>query len=172
MSAKKKLIVRPNFGNPLRPRAKTKREHFLVTDVSKDEQKEILRHCLEKKISVSQFLADVVLQDAADPKPARQQKVTIRVELELTGEEQEKLELLVRLNKKDNLGQLIRELLQPSLDMQRTHAPLETTSLRYYLSKEEHETATRHMAAKGISARNYAAMLALKAIARDSAKRK
>ncbi|HWZ42122.1 MAG TPA: hypothetical protein VNW97_01525 [Candidatus Saccharimonadales bacterium] len=172
MPTMKKPVVRPNLGSSLRPRAKSRRDHFLVTDFTEEEQKEVLQYCLKKKISVSQFLADLVLQDAASPKPAGKQKVLVRAEFELTVEEREKLELLARLHKKDTIGQLVRELLQPSLDMQRTHAPLETTSLRYYLSKEEHGIATRHMAGKGISARNYAAMLALKAMARERKKQK
>jgi hypothetical protein len=171
MPTTKKPVVRPNLGSSLRPRTKTPRGRFLATDVSKDEQKEILQHCLKKKISVSQFLADLVLQEAASPKPARKEKVIVRAEFELTSEEQEKLELLARLHKKD-VGQLVRELLMPSLELQRMHAPLETTAIRYYLSEEEHEIATRHMASKGISARNYAAMLALKAIAKERKKQK
>jgi len=161
--------VRPNLGSTLRPRGKTRRAHFLVTDVSHEEHEAILQHCVKKKISVSQFLAELVLRDAARPRPARKQKIIVRAEFELTPEEHEKLELLARLHKKD-IGQLVRELLQPSLDMQRMHAPLETTAIRYYLSEEEHAIATRHMAGKGISARNYAAMLALRALARERKK--
>jgi hypothetical protein len=41
---------------------------------------------------------------------------------------------------------------------------VETTPLRYYLSEEEHEIVTKHMAGKGIAARNYGALLAVKAI--------
>jgi superfamily II DNA helicase RecQ len=54
--------------------------------------------------------------------------------------------------------------------IQRTHAPLETTAVRYYLSKEEHQRVIRHIVSKGISARNYAVMLALKAISKDRKK--
>jgi hypothetical protein len=171
MSRTKKPVVRPNLGSSLRPRTKSPRGRFLATDVSKDEQKEILQHCLKKKISISQFLADLVLQDAASPKPVRKEKVVVRAEFELTPEEQEKLELLARLHKKD-VGQLLSELLRPSLELQRVHAPLETTTLRYYLSEEEHAIATRHMASKGVSARNYAAMLALKAMAKERKKQR
>jgi hypothetical protein len=169
MSRTKKPVVRPNLGSSLRPRGETPRAHFLMTDVSHEEHEAILRHCMKKKISVSQFLADLVLQDAARPRPAGNRKVIVKVELELTPEEHEKLELLARLHQKD-IGPLVRELLQPSFDMQRLHAPLETTPIRYYLSEEEHAIATRHMAAKGISARNYTAMLAVRALAKDRRK--
>jgi hypothetical protein len=172
MSATKKRAVRPNLGNPLRPRTETRRDHFLVTDVTEEEQQEILQYCLRKKISVSQFLADLVLQDASRPKPDRKQKVLVRAEFELSPEEYDRLELLTRLYKKHNVGGLIRDLIKPNLDFQRLHAPAETMSLRYYLSAEEHEKVTKHIASTGISARNYAAMLALKAMARDRKKQK
>ena len=165
-NAKKKEAVRPNRGSSLRPRGESPRDHFLYVDVTKEEQKKIHEYCLEQKISVSQFLADLVIKDAAQPKPNRKEKVTIRVEFQLTPDEQEKLELLIRMHQKDSIGQFVRELLQPSLEVQRLHAPLETTPLRYYLSEDEHEMVTKHMASKGIAARNYGVVLALKAIAK------
>lgn len=170
MKAAKKQVVRPNLGGALRPHAETPRHHFLYTDVTREEQRAIQEYCLKHKISVSQFLADLVLEDAAKPKSKRREKVIFRVELELTPEEQDKLELLARLHQKQTVGEFIRELIQPSLLLQRTHAPLETTAVRYYLSRDEHEKVTRHIAGKGISARNYAVMLALKAIAKDRKK--
>jgi hypothetical protein len=160
----KKRIVRPNLGGSLRPRAEAPRRHFLYLDVTKEEQKKIHDYCQQKKISVSQFLADLVLKDATKSKPKRKEKVTIRAEFEVTPEEQEKLELLLRLHQKRSIGQFVSELLRPSLEVQKLHAPVETTPLRYYLSEEEHETVTKHMASKGIAARNYGALLALKAI--------
>jgi hypothetical protein len=159
----KKPAVRPNRGSSLRPRASTPRRHFLYLDVTKEEQKKIHEYCQQKKISVSQFLADLVIKDAKS-KPKRKEKVTIRAEFEVTPEEQEKLQLLLRLHQKDSIGQFVSELLRPSLQVQRLHAPVETTPLRYYLSEEEHEIVTKHMASKGIATRNYGALLALKAI--------
>jgi hypothetical protein len=159
----KKRIVRPNLGGSLRPRAEAPRRHFLYLDVTKEEQKQIHEYCKQKKISVSQFLADIVIKDAKS-KPKSKDKITIRAEFEVTPEEQEKLELLLRLRQKTSIGQFVSELLRPNLEVQRLHAPVETTPLRYYLSEEEHEIVTKHMASKGIAARNYGALLALKAI--------
>jgi hypothetical protein len=172
MKAAKKRVVRPNVGGSLRPQAEAPRRRFLYTDVTKEEQRRIQQYCLERKISVSQFLAELVLEDAAKPRPRRKQKVIVTAELELTPEEQEKLELLIRLHQKESLGEFLHDLLQPNFEIQRTHAPLETTSIRYYLSKEEHEKVRRHIAGKGISARNYAIMLALKAMAKNRKKHK
>jgi monoamine oxidase len=159
----KKSVVRPNLGGSLRPRAETPRRHFLYLDVTKEEQKKIHEYCKQKTISVSQFLADIVIKDAKS-KPKRKDKITIRAEFEVTPEEQEKLELLIRLHQKDSIGQFVSELLRPNLQVQKVHAPAETTPLRYYLSEEEHEIVTKHMASKGIATRNYGALLALKAI--------
>jgi hypothetical protein len=167
----KKRIVRPNLGGSLRPRAEAPRRHFLYLDVTKEEQKKIHDYCQQKKISVSQFLADLVIKDAKS-KPKHKGKITIRTEFEVTPEEQEKLELLLRLRQKDSIGQFISELLRPNLEIQRLHSPVETTALRYYLSEDEHEIVTKHMASKGIAARNYGALLALKAIEKLQKKRK
>lgn len=159
----KKSVVRPNLGGSLRPRADTPRRHFLYLDVTKEEQRKIHEYCKQKRISVSQFLADIVIKDAKS-KPKSKEKITIRAEFEVTPEEQEKLELLLRLRQKGSIGQFVSELLRPALEVQRLHAPVETTPLRYYLSEEEHEIVTKHMASKRIAARNYGALLALKAI--------
>lgn len=166
MSAKRKQIIRPNLGGLLRPRAEAPRRNFQYVEVTKEERKAIRDYCIANRISVSQFLADVVLEDARKPQPNRRQKVIVHAELELTLEEQEKLELLTRMHQKNSVGDFIREILQRNLEVQRLHAPLQTTALRYYLSEDEHQMVSKHMAGKGMAARNYAVMLALKALAK------
>jgi hypothetical protein len=160
----KKRPVRPNRGNSLRPRAETPRRHFLYVDVMKEEHKRIQEYCIEHKISVSQFVAELMMEDALQAKPKQKQKVIVRAEFELTLEEEEKLELLLRLRQKKSLGQFLYELIQPNLEVQRFHTPLETIPIRCYLSEEEHETITKHAASKGIAVKNYGGLLAIKAI--------
>jgi hypothetical protein len=160
----KKRPVRTNRGNSLRPRAETPRRHFLYIDVMKEEQKRIQEYCSEHKISVSQFLAELMMEDALQPRPKHKQKVIVRAEFELTVEEQEKLELLLRLRQKESLGQFLHELIQPNLEMQRVRTSLEMISIRCYLSEEEHDTITKHVARKGIAVNNYGGLLAIKAI--------
>jgi hypothetical protein len=172
MTASKRRVVRANLGGTLRPQAEAPRRHFLLTDVTKAEYEEIQRYCLENQISISQFLAELVLKDAGKPKSKRKQKVILRPEIELTPEEQDKLELLARLNQKQSIGEFIRDLLQPNLQIQRVHTSLETTSLRFYLSEEEHERVMKHLSTTGISARNYGAMLALRTIRKQRKKPK
>lgn len=168
----KKENIRPNLGGSLRPHAEAPRHRFLYTDVTTAEHEEIRQYCVERQISISQFLAELVLNDAAKSKSRRKQKVIVKAEIELSAEEQDKLELLTRLHQKESVSEFIREILQPNLQVQRLHAPLETKSLRFYLSEEEHERVTRHIGGTGISARNYAAMLALREIGKNRKKKR
>jgi hypothetical protein len=171
MAGKKKRIVRPNLGGTLRPQAEAPRRRFLYTDVTRDEYKKIQQYCADNQISISQFLADLTLKDAEKPKATRKQKVIVTAKIELTPEQQDKLELLARLHQKPSVSAYIREVLEPNLKIQRVHTPLEPKSLRFYLSDEEHEKVTKHIASRGISARNYAAILALRAIRKKRKKR-
>jgi len=164
MTGTKRRPIRPNVGGSLRPHAETPRHRFLYTDVTMAEHERIQQHCLDRQISVSQFLADLMLEDASQHQAKRTHRVNVQLEFDLAPEELDKLQLLTRLHQKDSIGEFIREILQPYLEIQRLHAPLETTTLRYYLSEEEHKKVKKHVARKGISARNYAAMLALKAL--------
>jgi hypothetical protein len=121
---------------------------------------------------VSQFLADLVLVEARKPKSNRKQKVVVWAKLVMTPAEQEKLELLVRMHQKGSLGEYIMEILQPHMEVQRLHAPLETIPVRYYLSEDEHATVMKHIDEKGIAARNYGVLLAMKTIRKADKKRK
>ncbi len=170
MSIADKPVTRPNAGNRLRLRAKTARQRFLETDVTTEEHEQIMEYCLKNKISVSQFLADLILEDAASAKTRKAARVT--ADLDFSAEEFEKLELLVHLHRKNSVSELIRDLLQPHLDLQRLHIPGETKSLRLYLSDREHEIVTKHFASRGITARKYVSFLALKAIAKSRKSRK
>jgi hypothetical protein len=165
-----KPVTRPNAGNRLRLRAKTARLRFLETDVTTEEHNQIMEYCLRNKVSVSQFLADLILEDAAT---AKTRKAAVRIDdLEFPAETYDKLELLVHLYKKNSVSELIHDLLQPHLELQRLHIPGETRSLRLYLSDREHETVTKYMASRGITARKYVSFLALKAVAKSRKGRK
>lgn len=170
MNVTSKRVIRPNLGSTLRPRGKTPRKHSLTVDVTKAEQQAILNHCLQNRISLSQFLADLALADATKPRQNTKQKVLVKAKFKLAQPEYEKLALLARLHQK-NISELIHHLLRPNLNLERPHAPLETLTLRCYLSKEEHDIVTRHIARKGFSAGNYLAMLAVKAISRPKSRK-
>lgn len=168
----KRQTVRPNLGGQLRPQAEAPRHSFLYVHVTQEEQEQIQQYCMDKQISVSQFFADLVLADALKAKSRPTQKVTISIELELTPEEVEKLELLTKFHQKESMGEYVYEILKPNFELQRLHAPIERKPLRYYLSEYERHIVTTHMAGKGMAARYYPVMLALKAIAKDRGKQK
>jgi hypothetical protein len=165
----KKRIVRPNLGGALRPRADQPRRNFLYIEVTEHERKIIQDYCVRNHVSISQFLAELLLDDASKPKPI--EKVILRPELEFTAAELEKLELLAMLHNKSSVHELIRDLIQRSLETQHLHSDRETTMIRFYLSQEEHQTIATHIAAKRLPAGKYVAMLALKALAKDRSKK-
>lgn len=153
----------------VRPQGKSVRHRFLYTDVSEEEHDEIQEYCRENQISVSQFIADLMLKEALKPKPKRKERVIL--EIEVTPEEYDKLELLSRLRKKESVTEFVREVLEPEIRVQRLHAEFKTKQLRYYLSDEEYEVVMSYLNDSGISARNYAARLALQAIRQARKKR-
>jgi hypothetical protein len=165
LSLSDKPVTRPNLGSKLRLRAKKARQRFLETDVTPAENKQILDHCLKNKISVSQFLADSILEDAASAK-TRKAAVRIKPDLEFTSEEYDKLELLAHLQDK-SVDELIRDLIQPNLDLQRIHVESKTRPLRFYLSDREHQTVLKHLERIGIPARKYVSFLAIRTIAKS-----
>jgi hypothetical protein len=163
VSSPQKPVLRPNTGNRLRLRAKTARLRFVETDVTPEEHSQLVTYCLKHKVSVSEFLADLILQDAVT---ARTRKGTVRlnIQVDLPQEEFDKLELLAHLHKKDDISDLIRDLIRPHLELQRIHVPTKTRSVRFYLSDDEHDIVTTHIASRGITARKYVSFLALKVI--------
>jgi transposase len=141
------------------------RHRFLETDVTLEKAKEIREYCFRNGITVSDFLAELILEDAAT---AKHPKAEIKVDdLTLPWGDYEKLELIVYLTGRNSISEFIRELLQPHLDLQRLPSPKDKIrSLRLYLNEEDHRTVTRHLESRGIGARKYISFLALKAIAK------
>jgi hypothetical protein len=149
-----------------RSQGKGVRQRFLYTNLTEDEYKEILRHCHQQHISISQFFADVLLEEAGKPKGKLPKK--LMVEIELTPAEHEKLEQLTRLHKKQSLSDFVRDVLQPELGIQRLHASAKTKHVRYYFSDDEYKKVTKHIRDVGKSSGNYPATLALRAIRKAS----
>ena len=131
-------------------------------DVTPGEKEIILEHCIKNKISVSQFLADVALTDAQESN-GEEQEFTFK----LPREQARKLLLMARLKQKSP-DDFIPELLLPPLDNKQPHGSLEIENLTLYVSQDEHQLLKKHMKKKGFSARNYIAMVALEAIAKQS----
>ena len=150
-----------------RSQGKNVRDRFLYTNLTEEEHKKISQYCRENHISISQFFADLLLQEAnkSTKKPCK-----LTLEIELTPAEHEKLEQLARLHKKESISDFVREVLEPELRIQRLHAPTKAKHVRYYFSHEEHELVTRHMRDFGKSPSNYPAILALRAIGKAAKK--
>ena len=160
----------PSKKRLVRPQAKSVRKRFLYADVTPEEDAEIQEYCRAKHITVSQFLAELVLKDATEAKEKPKKTVTVSPEIKLTPHQQNKLELLARLHEKKSVGEYILDVLQPTLELQRIHVPVQTKRLRYYLSDEEHQILSDHLSASGLSPSDYAAMLAVRVVRKDRKK--
>lgn len=153
-----------------RRQTESPRRRFVWAEASKEEHEEIRAYCRQKGISISQFIAEVVLKDATSSKSRRKQEIILKPEIKLTPQQHDKLEVLARLHRKKSVGEFILDVLLPELELQRLHVPGKKRMLRYSLSEEEHKRVTSHIATSGLSATNYATMLALRAIRRGNAR--
>lgn len=151
----------------VRPQARTPRKRFLYADVTNAEQDEIQQYCKANGISVSQFMADLLLEDARESRTKPKQNVILRPKIELTPKQQDKLETLARLHQKKSVSEYILDVLEPQLELRRIHRPLKTKMLRYYLSDQEYETVSDHITESGLSPGSYSAMIALRAIRKN-----
>jgi len=156
-------VIRPNAGGNLRGAGATPRLHYLEAEVTAEEGKQIVQYCLKHKTSVSGFLAELVLKDAGKANTA---KGVVRIrDLHFPVEDYTKLELLAHLNRRNSVSELIRELLQPHIDLRRVFGPNDKAkSLRFYLNDDEHQKVTEYLDKRGVTARKYVAFIALKAI--------
>jgi len=170
LSQSDKPANRGNLGGPLRLRDRTARLKFIETDVTSEEYDTIWAYCIKHKISVSQFLADLILEDARNAKTSKA-AVRIQPDLEFSSDEYEKLELLADLQDKSVI-ELIRDLIQPHLDLRKIHGGDKTKKLRFYLSDREHQTVIKHLEKRGTTARKYVSFLAIRTIAKSQKARK
>jgi hypothetical protein len=159
---KKRRVLRPNFGGTLRGRIKKGRRKFLYVEVTKEEKNKIQYHCVRARVTFSQYLAEVMLADAAVPKPT--ENVKVNMEFEFTPDQYEKLQVVAMLRDKKDVKELTRELLQESLDIQKMHSKRKRDFMRFYLTQDEHAHISSHIAAKNMPAGKYATMVVLRAL--------
>ena len=163
--AAKKAAAKTGAIAPIRDRAESPRRHYLVTTVTQKEKEAIQKHCDERQMSVSAFLADVALEDAQRAsKKLEDQEITIT--LKVPALDIDKMRIFARLEDK-SVEDLLLELLQPSFQKRQTVTALEMQTLRCWLSDEEHRVIKKYLAKHRLSARNYLALLALKAISKQ-----
>jgi hypothetical protein len=158
VTARKKRVVkltRPKVGAP--------RHKYLVTNVTPAEKHSIDDYCQRRGISVSAFLADLILKDAEKSPKSREKDEEITVTLRLSRQELDKLSILSRLRQM-TMAELLQAGLEPSLSKRQSPSTVQWESLRCWLSKDEHKTIKKYLKKKHLSARTYLALLALKAI--------
>jgi hypothetical protein len=160
-----KKSVRPNRGARLRTRTKNPRNNFMDVEVTPDERNRINAYCHRYQISASEFLAQVLLEDAIKLRPA--EKMILKPEIALTADQYEKLELLTILYEKTSIDDLIHSLILEKLEVQKVRTGRKRTFLRFYVSPEEHAIISSYIAAKKVSGNKYAAMIAVKALNRE-----
>jgi hypothetical protein len=114
-------------------------------------------------MSVSAFLADLALNDAKRPSNSGQEEEEITVTLKLSSRDIDKIRIFARLEEK-TIEQLLQEFVQPGVQKRQTASSLKLRSVRCWLSDEEHRIIKKYLEKHHLSARNYLALLILKAI--------
>jgi len=146
----------------------------LFVDVSNKEKKLIQSYCDANNISVSEFLAGIALQDAAEPEPTKGKPAPTRtIQIELTEHEYAKVVYKARLREVKPEA-FIHTRLVSDLKKSKEWGSLDLESLRCYVSDKEHKTLLKYLKRHGHSSRHYIAFLALQKIeeAADPVKKK
>jgi hypothetical protein len=153
---------------PPKKKGKSARTHYMISDFTPREKRQIIEHCNRKEISISKFLADVALSAVhRTGKSTPEEEITIT--LKFPAEKNAKLKMFAHRQEK-SLEEFIEGLILPTLEKERTAITSKTTSLRYYLSPEEHRLVKDHLKARNLSARAYISYLALKTLEERSDK--
>jgi hypothetical protein len=144
-------------------KSKSARTRYMITDFTPAQRAQVVNYCRKHNISVARFLAELALEDArrASEHDLPEQDLTITIKIPAA--KLAKLQIFAQRQKKTTAN-FLRDLVLPALDKQKTSFVTETTSLRYYLSPDEHRLVTKNLKARRLSARNYISFLALKEI--------
>lgn len=146
---------------PPKKKGKSARTHYMISDFTPREKRQIIEYCNRKEISISKFLADVALSAVRTGKDTAEEEITIT--LKFPAEKNAKLKMFAHRQEK-SLEEFVEGLILPTLEKERTSITAKTTSLRYYLSREEHRLVKDHLKARNLSARAYISYLALRAL--------
>ncbi len=151
-----------------RPKIGAPRHRYLVTTVTGKEKDAITEYCDRHGISVSSFLAGLILEDAQRPAMSRQQGEEITVTLRLSKQDLDKLRIFARRQQK-TMAEMLQEGLKPQFRKRQTPSTLQWETLRCWLSNDEHKTIMKYLDKNRLSARTYLALLALQAIDKPGA---
>lgn len=161
MTSRKKRAVKMT-----RPKAKGPRLNYLVTNVTSEEKRVIDDHCAHRGVSVSSFLADLMLKEVRNAPKVREKGEKVTVTLRFSQQELDKLNILSRVREM-SMAELLHEGLKPSLGKRQAPSKVEWESVRCWLSRQEHAEITRYLKSRRLSARTYLAHKALKAIGKN-----
>ena len=147
------------------PKKKGARTRYMIADFTREEKDRIIKYCKQNHTTISSFLATVALEDVYRASREGPTEEEIDITLKVPTEQGAKLHMFARLQGK-TVNQFVAGLVTPTLEKGKTSFNLDTESLRYYLSPDEHRLLKRYLKSKNLSARTYVSYLALKALER------
>lgn len=150
-------------------KGKAARTRYMIADFTREEKDRITSYCRKNHTTISSFLATVALEEmqrASREEPAEEE---VDIKLRIPAEQSAKLQMFARLQGK-SVDQYVAALVTPTLAKGKTSVSLDTESLRYYVSPEEHRLLKRYLKSKKLSARTYISYLALKVLERQKKK--
>jgi hypothetical protein len=144
----------------------------MQTDFTPAQRDLVLEYCAKEGISVSQFLAELAVEDAkTSVRQPDEEEEEITLTFRIPRHKKRKLAIFAQ-RRGETVEDHILRLLLPWLEKQKTSFSVETTSLRYYLDDAEHAVVMKQLKKRGLSARNYIAFLAMQAIDKTAKKKK
>lgn len=135
----------------------------MISDFTPREKRQIIEYCNRKQISISKFLSDVALSEVQRTGKSDTVEEEITITLKFPAAKNAKLKMFAHRQEK-SLEEFVESLILPTLEKERTSITSKTTSLRYYLSPEEHRLLKSHLKARNLSARTYISYLALRVL--------
>jgi hypothetical protein len=148
---------------PPKKKGKSARTHYMLSDFTPEEKRQIVAYCNKKQISVSKFLAGIALAEVRRASKTGRTDEELTITLKIPADKNAKLQMFAHRQEK-TLQEFLEGLILPTLEKERTSFTSTTTSLRCYLSPEEHRLLKNHLKARNLSARTYISFLALKAL--------
>lgn len=150
-------------------KGKAARTRYMIADFTREEKNRVTSYCRKNHTTISAFLATLALEDVYRASRERPTEEAIDITLRIPAEQSAKLQMFARRQGK-TVNEYVAGLVTPTLAKGKTSFSLDTETLRYYLSPEEHRLLKAHLKSKNVSARTYVSYLALKALERRKKK--
>jgi hypothetical protein len=143
----------------------------MQTDFTAEQRDSVLEHCGKRGISVSQFLAELAVEDAKTSlRHPDDEEEELTLTFKIPRHKSRKLAIFAQ-RRGETVEDHVLRLLLPWLEKQKTSFSVETASLRYYLDDAEHALVMKQLKKRGLSARNYVSFLAMQAVNKSSRKK-